>query len=874
MNRLDHTLLALLRAALPDAERDEVLGDLRAELRARSATRGPAAARRWLLRQTAGALSWRVRRAWRGGWSGWEPEANRMRTGGAMLEGLILDLRHAARRLRRRPTYTALAVATLALGVGGTAAVYGLVRTVLVEPLPYASPGDLVRFWVPGDWSRAEYGALRADLPAELTGLAAYWESDVTYQPAGAPARLVEGVEATSTLFEVLGVAPLLGPGFQDGDDRPGAAPVVVLSHGLWRELGGDPALVGRTLVLGGIARTVVGVMPPGFWFPDPSIRAWLPTRLPPTNRGGLFALVGRMRDGTGEDARAAALSRITPILDEQFDYPAQWDKLASPALDPLQQALTAGVRSALLATLAAMGIILLIACANVAALMLGQVSERRTELAVRSALGAGRRRIVGQLGAEALVLGLAAGVAGALVAAAAFVILTRALPLGALAEQATLDWGTWGAALAIGTGAALAVALVPGLAQWRSGPGAGLAGARTSGIAGRGRLESGLVVAEVALAVMMAAGAALLLRSVHELRAIDPGIETEGIAVLDLVAGEEYDAGARKRLVGDLVREAGALPGVRTAAAIQKLPLRGSGDNWGIAVEGRPDAERSTTAFRIVTADYFEAIGQPLRAGRTFDASDADGETVVIINRTLAERYFPGEDPLGRRIGTGYDTTWATIIGVVEDAADGALTEGPAPSRYMLAPQLPLAPSVWALVLRTTPGQPPEAVAEAARSVVQSVAPGVAVQTATTMEAVFEGAMGQARQLLGLLLLLAGLAMALGAVGVYGVLSQFVHRRRRDWGIRMALGLRASHLVGRIVGRAGVLIALGVAAGLLASTAVLRILATFLYGVATTDPAAFAMATLAIVVVALTAALIPARRASAIDPATVLRDP
>lgn len=858
---------------LPRAEREEIIAELIAEYDMRAAL-APWSARAWLWRQAFGSVPWLVRQSWWRGRTGWESEANRMRPGGSMLENAIVDIRYALRRLRKRPAYAALAVLTLALGVGGTAAVYSLVRTVLLEPLPYGDPAELVAFWVAGSWSQAEYEVLWPELPPGMEGLAAHRELDMTFVPPEGPARLLEGAGTSASLFEVLAVEPFLGRVFAGGDDRPGAEPVAIVSHGLWQDLGGTPDVVGRVLNLGGVARTIVGVMPRGFWFPDPAVRIWTPVPMDPNNRAGNYALIARVEGGVSGATAAAALTRVTQVIDESFDYPPDWDKLAAPAFTALREQLVGPVRPALLATLAAMTIILLIACANVAALMLGQVDARSTELAVRSALGANRRQLLQQVIAEAVVMGVAAGVVGALIAVAAFGVLTSALPLGALAERATLDWVVFIAAIAIALCAALGISLVPAFSLWRGDVRGALASSRTAGVAGRGgALESGLVVSEVALAVLMAAGAALLIRSVANLRAIDPGVNIRDVAVLDIVAGAEFDAAGRQRLLRELLPRLEALPGVQSAAATQKIPLRGSGDNWGIAVQGADATSRTTTAYRIVTPDYFETMDLRLLAGRTFATADENGEIVVVINRALADYYFSGSDPIGRMISTGFDRNWARIIGVVENAADAALTDAAAPSRYMLNTQLPFAPEGMTLVLRTSPGSQPAALLDAARSVVQQTAPAVAVQTTTTMKEVFALSMGPARQLMGLLLLLAGLAITLGAIGVYGVVSHFVHRRRRDWSIHMALGLRPRQLIGRIMRRGGGLVLLGLAIGVIGSTLLMRVLASFLYGVGATDPLAFALAMTALLMVGLIATFVPARRASRADPAAVLRE-
>ncbi len=445
---------SVLRALLPAAEQDEVLGDLGDEYAHRRSTRGRVAAALWLWRQVLGSTPALLRRSWWRGWTGFEPAANRLLPGGPGMESWIMDLRYAVRRLRSRPAYTLLAVLTLALGVGGTAAIFSIVRGLLLEPLPFTREEEVAVFWNPFDWTEAELLHLRPDFPG-FRRVAAYRSEDVTLESGDGPARLLPGISASAELFEVLEVRPELGRVFQPGDDRLGGDPVAVLSHGLWQELGGDASgvsILGRRVQLDGIARTVVGVMPRGFWFPDPSVRLWLPEQLDPENQSGNYALVGRVAPGQSMEGEgmASALARITKRLGERFDYPEQWDKTKNAAVTPVREFLVGSLRPALLATLAAMGVILLIACANVAALMLTQVNRRAGELAVRSALGADRRRLTQQLVVEALVLGLVSGAVGALLAAGGFRLLAGALPLGAWSDRAVLDWTLFGAAIAL----------------------------------------------------------------------------------------------------------------------------------------------------------------------------------------------------------------------------------------------------------------------------------------------------------------------------------------------------------------------------------------------------------------------------------------
>ncbi|HEX6864214.1 MAG TPA: ABC transporter permease, partial [Thermoanaerobaculia bacterium] len=455
---------ALFRALIPYAERDEVLEDLAAEHAARAAAEGRLAARIWLWRQLFGSLPALARRSWWRGWTGFEPRAaNRMQPGGFILESWIVDLRYSARRLASRPTYLLLAVLTLALGAGGTAAIFSVVRTLLLDPLPVARESEVGVFWMPGHWNEAELLHLRPEFPG-FEGVAAIRPRDLTLERDGESMRLVHGNVSSAELFEVLGARPLLGRTFRPGEDLPGAEPVVVLSHDLWQELGGDAAILGRPLRLGGDPRTVIGVMPPGFWFPDPETRAWTTTPLSMENRAGNYALIGRAAPGVRIDGMDGQLRAIAASLKPTFEYIAEFDKTNAPSITPLREHLVGKVRPSLLATLAAMALILLMACVNVAALMLGQVAGRNAELAVRVALGAGRQRLVRQLFIESLLIGGLAGIAGALLAAGGFRVLVGALPLGALAESATLDWTLFWAAMAVALVAAAAVSLIPGI--------------------------------------------------------------------------------------------------------------------------------------------------------------------------------------------------------------------------------------------------------------------------------------------------------------------------------------------------------------------------------------------------------------------------
>jgi putative ABC transport system permease protein len=872
--QLPFLVSGLFRLLIPLAERDEVLTDLQAEYTRRIDACGTRAARNWVWRQALGSTPALIRRTWWRGMTGFEPQANRLRPGGPMLESWIMDVRYAARRLMARPTYALLAVLTLALGAGGTAAIFSVVRTLLLDPLPITREDEVGVLWFDGSWNEAEFLHLRGNFPG-FQNMAAYRPNDVTLERTGAPMRLVEGIAVSSELFDVLGAPAALGRTFKAGEDVAGAELVVVLSHSLWQELGSDPAIAGKQLRLGGLTRTVVGVMPRGFWFPSPTTRIWTAAQLNPQNMSGRYTLVGRAADGFSIAHMNDPLQALTTALGARFQYPnPQWDKRKNPSVSSARDFFVGDVRPGLVATLAAMAVILLIACANVAALMLGQVDARATEIAVRAALGANRRRLLQQLVSESMLVGVLAGLAGAVLALLGFKILVGALPLGALADNAVLDWTVFWASMAAALAAALMVATIPGIALWRgSSLQSTMATTRTGGVSGRGgRLEGGLVIAQMALAVLLAAGAGLLIRSVANLRAIDPGVDVDRLVVLDATMPLRLTAEERRRAINEILPSLAVLPGVQSVAAAQKLPLRGSGDNWGIQIQGRPDMQQATTAFRMVTRDYFATMGMAIRQGRGFTPSDREGsERVVVINEAAAATFFPGADPLGRILQT-FDTTGERIVGIVANAAEAKLTDAAIPARYMLYEHVPPVGYQVSFVLNTSNPDSTPALLDMARSTIARDGTQLALQDMTTMRNIFERAIGPAGQVVTLLSLLAGLALVLGAVGVYGVISHYVMRRSRDYGIRIALGQPPARVVQQVVGRGAALVAIGSAIGVLAAIAVTKVLATMLYGVQPTDPLAMGAAVVLLLVVGMLAAYVPARRASLTDPAVVLK--
>jgi putative ABC transport system permease protein len=788
------------------------------------------------------------------------------------LEPLVQDSRYAVRILRRRRAYALLSILTLALGVGGTASVYGVARGVLWDPLPFAHEHEVGVFWKKTDWTHEEYLYIRGRVPG-FRQVALYRQRDVILRDTDGASRLVRGVTASAELFDVLGVGTLLGRGFHPGDDVPRAELVAILSFGLWQEMGGDPSIIGTRLTLDGTRRTVVGVMPRGFWFPDPTVRIWMPEPLTPESRSWNSTLVGRV--ATNHDVRAmqGPVAQLAATLGERFDYPAQWDKTKNPHVTPLRDDLVGPVRPALLATLAAMALILVIGCANVAALVLGQVDARSTEFAIRSALGAKRQRLAQQLIVEVLLVATSAGALGATLAWIGFAVVSDALPLGAWAESASPDWRVFTSAMAIAVAAALLVILIPTISLYRGDLRGVLSRIRSGGIGSRGgRLENGLVIAQVALAVMIAAGAALLARSVVNLYAIEPGVRTDGVAVADVMLRFGGNRARREQTLTELLAALRALPGVHSVGAVQSLPLRGGGYRLGLDIVGRPDLKGLATEYRIVTPGYLESVGIGARQGRTISTGDRrDAERVVVINEALAQKYFAGDNPVGKLIGGDTDAP-SRIVGVVANAAEKRLIDPAEPVRYVALAQMPWMDDAQSLVLRTMPGVDETSLLEPARHTIGRVAPSAAVQQTTTMRRVLDTAIGPARQIVMLLSLMTALSLILGAIGIYGVIAHYAARRRRDWAIRVALGLPSSRVVSHVVAHAALLVTAGIVVGVAGAAMLTRLLSAFLYGVSAIDPIAFVISALTLLGVGTVAAFLPAWRAGRVDPATALR--
>ncbi len=718
-----------------------------------------------------------------------------------MLEGAWLEVRHAWRTLAARPMHTSLSVLTLSLGVGGTAAIASVAEEALLRPLPYEDDVSLVAFWGPEDWSAADFTSLRGRFDG-MDDVAAWRPEESTLRTGDGPARLISTASGSSELFDVLGVAPVMGRAFRPGDDEAGAEPVTVVSNGFWvRELGGVPDVLGRRITLDGVRRTIVGVMPREFSFPDPSVELWRPLELDPEDNAGMLSLVGRVSPGRDPAAMTSEATRIREkVTAARPPSDRRGNGTQDAELTPLRTALRGDIGPTLLLVGGAMVLILLVACANVAALTTARTSGRVGELSLRMALGAGRGRLARQLVVESTLVALLGGIAGAVIAAGSFSFLTASFPTSPGAPP-QLDLRLFGFSMLIAVVAGVGVGLFPAGAILRDKLGGMADPARTGVSTGRGRLASGLVVVEVALAVLLVSGAALLLRSVQELAAIDLGFEPVGLTSFDIVmGGGEMEQDERLRTLDAVVQRLEALPGVTSVASVQKLPLRGRGWTTSFRVENQPD-ERFISAFRSVTPEYFATMGIGTRQGRTTASFDvAESEPVVVVNQTLARTLWPGESALGKRVTSGFTSEWATVVGVVEDVRVSALTDDAVGVRYQLYRQDGVVPEGNTLVVRFS--RRPTGLIEPVRAAIHDVDPRIAIGRVASLETIAREARGAAGEIVLLLSLLGGLALALGAIGVYGITANYVGQRTREWGVRLALGREPARLVVLILRR------------------------------------------------------------------------
>ncbi len=804
------------------------------------------------------------------------------------MDTLLQDVRYAFRRLRRSPGFAAVAILTLALGIGANSAIFSVVNAVLLRSLPYADAERLVlvtHVTNTGDRAPVSPANFR-DVRAEIRSLEelSFWTySSSTLTGAGDPVRL-EGAGVGAHFFEVLKAAPLLGRTFRPDENEPGRSRVAVLGHGVWRQrFGSDPRIVGRTLTLDGEPYEVVGVMPEGFGFPS-GRELWVPQEydadfVGDASRGSWFiSPIGRLKPGAPHEQVARDVGALAARLKRQ--YPESNAEVGMTSVSLYEQ-MVGGVRVSLLVLLGAVGLVMLIACANVANLLLARAAAREGEVAVRVALGAGRGRLIRQLLAESVVLALLGGLAGLVLAVwgtgALVALEPQGIPrLGEVRVDATVAAFTLGVSLLAG----VLFGLAPAVQVTRSGLFGSLREGGRGALTGRGsaRLRNTLVVAEMALAVMLLAGAGLLIRSFVRLQSVDPGFRTEGALSFTLslpdaaYRGEPQRAAFYERLQERLA----ALPGVREAAAVSELPMGGSARFLTFAVEGadpvQPGREPASQILRA-TPGYFRAMGIPVERGRAIAPQDRAGAPrVMVMNREAARRFFPGRDPVGRRIllALGADTATVSweVVGVVGDVRQFGMNEDAQPAMYF--PQAQAPEGSMGVVLRTAVA--PLSVAGAVRREVQELDPDLPVNDLQPLEQLTAESVSQPRFYMLLLTIFAGVALALAAIGIFGVISYGVAQRTREIGVRVALGADPASVLRIVVGGALGLAGLGVGIGLLGALAGTRVLAGLLFGVTATDPATYAGVAALLLGVAALASWLPARAATRVDPAIALR--
>jgi putative ABC transport system permease protein len=794
--------------------------------------------------------------------------------------------RYALRALRRQPTFVLISLVTLTLGIGANTAIFSVVQAVVLNPLPYEDPEQIAVLWEVNPSGSLEQVSVPTyeDWQAEartMQSLAAYRHVDFTFAGSGDP-QSVAGLRATPELFTVLKAQARLGRTFAAEDAVVGADRVVVLSHGFWqRVLGSDTRIIGTSIRLDAQPYTVVGVMPPGFEFPTSTdVGLWTPLAFDPkdlhgqSRRARSLTVVGRVADGSTMEQAQSELTGLASRI--AAAYPTSNDGWGARVVAAHEQ-LVAASRPALLVLMGAVGFLLLIVCANMANLLLARLSSRRREIAVRGALGAGRWEVAQPILAESLLLSLGGGVLG-LLAAVGGLRLLAALPEGRLPrmDQIHLDARVLLFTMVVSVVVAVAFGLLPALQASRSelrenlNESAGNTGSRTAR-----RMLNGLVVVEVALALVLLVGAGLMTRSFVKLLQVNPGFDPSNLVAAQVFLPTTIYR-ERPRLAQffeEVVERLQSAPGVRAASAVSALPMHEVGVAAALpfSVEGRtpPRTEDPLADVRIVAPGYFETMRIALLEGRVLDARDSEAAPrTSVINETMARRYFPDISPVGQIIVNPHGRS--TVVGVVADVRNDGLDSEPKKQVYLPLRQSPVAG--MAVVARTE--RDPMALAETIRRAIWDVDAQQPIYDLSTMDQILARAVFLPRLSTTLLALFAGAALLLAALGIYGVLSYSVTQRTREIGLRMALGATGGRTVGLVVRNSVLLIAIGVGCGLAVATLLARSMAGILYATSPFDLPAFAVAALVLVTTGLSATLVPAFRATRVDPLVALREP
>ena len=804
---------------------------------------------------------------------------------------LLQDLRYAIRGLRARPGFTLVCLLILALGIGVNTAVFSVLNGVLLKPLPYSDPDRLVQIWETNprlDWTNATVAPANLldwrERNVSFTGIAYYIGSDgkgpqiddPTLIIGGEPERL-RGMRVSENFFDVLGVQPALGRLLRAPDGGPAAPRAVVLSDAFWRRrFGADPGVVGRRIEMNGVGVEVAGVLKPDFNVPGADVDYWEPlriaeARLRQMRRPHWFRTVARLKPGVTIDQARADMVSVAAELERQ--YP-ETNTQMGVGLGPLHDWFVGDVRQAMVQVMAAVGLVLLITCTNVASLLLARATARRREIGIRVAIGAGRIRLVRQLLTESFVLAAAAAALGVAVAYGGLALLRRFVPPGVpRLDQVQIDLTVLAFVGLVACVAAVLFGLAPAWHGTRAGGSDALkAGTRVA--TGEGvALRRALIAAEVALSVVLLAGAGLLVRSLVRLQAVDPGIDPNGALTFRISLPDRYDDdGKVAGFFADALSRLRALPGVQAAGATARLALEGYAWTGDLFIETQPDVHGRELRHKSVTSGYFAAAGLPLIRGRDFNAGDsAGGLPVVIVNRTLARRYYGDRDPIGTRIAFSRPapgTTWFTIVGVAADEKQDALDAEVEPEVY--SPHGQDARDRMSVVVRTAVD--PGGLLPAVKREIAAVDPSIAVYDVRTMTEIVERSLAEERFSTTLLTGFALTALALAAIGLYGVVALGVTERTREIGVRIALGASRADVLALIVSGGVRVVLAGVAIGLVAALLAARAVEGFLFETAPADPLVLASVAMLLVVAGAIASYLPARRATRVDPAVALR--
>jgi putative ABC transport system permease protein len=805
------------------------------------------------------------------------------------MNNLWRDTLYSLRTMRKNPAFSIVAVLTLAVGIGANSAVFSVVNAVLLRELPYKDPGQLVMFWE--DNSKMGLDQFPASYPnfvdyrdqsQSFQSFAAFNREDFILSGTGDPQRIA-GAEVSENFFTLLGVAPLIGSDFSPEEYK--AANAVMISHDLWqRHFGANPSIVGKPLTFNGKSFIVTGIMPSGFRFPGELFEKadlWVPLHDEPTQAAdrashSLF-VIGRLKPQVPLSSARSDVATIANRLQTQYESSnAGW----GAKLIPLQEQIVGDVRPSLLILLGAVGLVLLIACVNVANLLIARATTRQKEIAIRMAVGASRRRMIQQLLTESLVLGVVSSLLGLLLALCGIILLRPLIPVSYLnAEDIGLSGTVLGFALLISVVTAVIFGLVPAIQAtkldingWlKEGSGRSSAGVR------RRFLRQSLIVSEVTLSLVLLVGAGLLIKSFVRLQQVDPGFKADHLLTMSItIPDNKYpDAPRQRAFFQQALQQVQGIPGVKSAALVTKLPLGGSEKVRAFLIEGRPplaSGEQQTASYNVVSPDYFSTMMIPLVKGRVFnDRDDPNAPLVAVISQTMAHKFFPNEDPIGKRLilRRAAPVVAPEIIGVSGDVKGQGLDAEAKPGIFVPNTQAPALAMV--LVIRSEAN--PLGLAAVARKALLDVDKDQPVENITTMEQVVSKSTAQQRLNTILLSIFAVIALVLAAVGIYSIMAQSVRQRRHEIGIRVSLGARPGQILKMVIGQGMFLTLIGAVIGLIGVFFLARILFSLLYQVNTLDPLIYGGTTLVLSVVAFIASYIPARRAMKVDPLRALRD-